>query len=110
VPARDGFIADPFPWPGRDNVVLYERYRHGTGLGSIEAMVHGDSAMQQIEPLDLNVRTHLSYPCTFQTDGRVVCLPEMAAERRQVMYVLGEGKLSLCAGLSKFVLQSRNRL
>ena len=42
----------------------------------------------QIERLDLNVHTHLSYPFTYPTDEHVVCLPEMAAERRQVMYVL----------------------
>jgi hypothetical protein len=88
VPARHGFIADPFPWPGRENIFLYEHFCHRTGLGSIEAMARSGNATKAIEQLDLNVRTHLSYPFTYQSDGFVVCLPEMAAERRQVMYVL----------------------
>jgi hypothetical protein len=88
IPPREGFIADPFPWPGRDDVLLYERFSHHTGRGSIEAMAHAHIASNPIQRLDLNIRTHLSYPFTYSTDEQVVCLPEMAAERRQVMYVL----------------------
>jgi len=98
VPAREGFIADPFPWPGRDDAVLYEHFRHRTGLGSIEAMVLGGSTMNGIEKLDFNVHTHLSYPFTHRSEGLVICLLEMAAERRQAMYVLspGEAPRELC--------------
>lgn len=92
VPARKGFIADPFPWPGREDVVLYEHFSHHTGLGSIEAMVPAGSTMNGIEKLDFNVHTHLSYPFTYRSDGRVICLLEMAAERRQPMYVLNQGE------------------
>ena len=92
VPAREGFIADPFPWPGREDVVLYEHFRHRRGLGSIEAMVPAGSTMNGIEKLDFNVHTHLSYPFTYRSDGRVICLLEMAAERRQAMYVLNPGE------------------
>lgn len=88
IPAREGFIADPFPWPGREDVILYERYSHHTGRGSIEAMVPPHSETNQIERVDLNIRTHLSYPFTYATDEHVICLPEMAAERKQVMYAL----------------------
>jgi hypothetical protein len=88
IPAREGFIADPFPWPGREGVLLYERYSHHTGRGSIEAMHHPFIKNGQIQRLDLNVRTHLSYPFTYLTGEHVICLPEMAAERKQVIYVL----------------------
>jgi hypothetical protein len=88
IPAREGFIADPFPWPGREDMVLYERYSHHTGRGSIEAMVPPHTETSQIQKLDLNVHTHLSYPSTYSTDEHVICLPEMAAERRQMMYTL----------------------
>jgi hypothetical protein len=88
IPAREGFIADPFPWPGREGVVLYERYSHRTGRGAIESMVPVGGLMDEIQKLDLNVQTHLSYPFTYATGEHVICLPEMAAERRQIMYVL----------------------
>jgi hypothetical protein len=90
IPAREGFVADPFPWPGREDVVLYERFSHRTGLGSIECMSHLDGR-NEIQKLDLQIGTHLSYPFTFQVDERVLCLPEMAAERRQVIYALDPG-------------------
>ena len=90
IPAREGFVADPFPWPGRDDVVLYERFSHRTGLGSIESMAPVEDRAE-IQKLDLKIGTHLSYPFTFQIDERVLCLPEMAAERRQVIYVLNPG-------------------
>jgi hypothetical protein len=92
VPAREGFIADPFPWPGRDDVVLYEHFPHRTGLGSIEAMVPAGNTMNEIEKLNFNIHTHLSYPFTYRSDGLVICLLEMAAERRQVMYALNPGE------------------
>jgi hypothetical protein len=88
IPAREGFIADPFPWPGRDDVMLYERYSHRTGLGVIEATHPLGGTVDATQSLDLNIRTHLSYPFTYAAGEHVVCLPEMAAERRQVMYVL----------------------
>ena len=37
-PARDAYLADPFPWPGQSNVFLCERYDYGTHLGTLRAI------------------------------------------------------------------------
>lgn len=88
IPMREGFVADPFPWPGRPGSILYERYSHRTGIGSLEARIVGELDGPRTEPVELNVVRHLSYPFTFAQERLTVCLPEMTAERRQVMYVL----------------------
>ena len=38
--------------------------------------------------LDLPVRGHLSYPFPYVEDDTAFCLPEMAGENRQVLYIL----------------------
>jgi hypothetical protein len=88
IPGDDGFVADPFPWPGRAGTILYERYSNKAGRGSIEALVSGESGQRQAVPLRLNISTHLSYPSTYAEPGLVLCLPEMLWERRQLIYRL----------------------
>jgi hypothetical protein len=92
VPEREGYIADPFPWPGRSKVFLCERYHHRTGLGSLQSLTIDGSSIVATDDLRIDVETHLSYPFTFEENGRIVCLPEMGATRRQVMYELRRGE------------------
>lgn len=91
IPASRGFIADPFFWPGRPGIILCETYYHHTGLGELTALTVDAGAIAGSEPMPLGLHSHLSYPSTWPEDGRVFCLPEMAASRRQVLYELRAG-------------------
>ena len=91
IPPSQGFIADPFFWPGRPGVLLCETYLHRTGLGELTALSLDAGRIVGSEPLPLGVTGHLSYPSTWAEGERVVCLPEMAASRRQVLYELNPG-------------------
>jgi hypothetical protein len=88
IPSGEGYIADPFPWPGRDGIILHERYSTRRGRGTIEALVQDADATYRSVPLQLNITSHLSYPYTYAEPGLVLCLPEMLGERRQQIYKL----------------------
>ncbi len=91
IPQADGYIADPMPWPGRVDVILCEQFSHGSGRGSLRALTIADDAITANEDVALPVGCHLSYPFAWVEDGRVLCLPEMGASRRQVIYELRQG-------------------
>lgn len=91
IPASRGFIADPFFWPGRPGIILCETYYHHTGLGELTALTVDAGVIAGSEPMPFGVHSHLSYPSTWLEDGRVFCLPEMAASRRQVLFELRAG-------------------
>jgi hypothetical protein len=88
IPAVEGFVADPFPWPGRPGAILYERFSNETGRGTIEALLPDANGKREVAPLRLNIPSHLSYPSTYADADLVLCLPEMLWERRQVIYRL----------------------
>lgn len=98
IPPSQGFIADPFFWPGQPGVLLCETYLHRTGLGQLTALSIDTGQIVGSEALPLGLECHLSYPSTWAEDGRVFCLPEMAASRRQMLYELkrGEAPVPLC--------------
>jgi hypothetical protein len=88
VPVAEGFVADPFPWPGRPGVVLCERYFHRTGRGILQALSVEGSRILAAETLAIDPGCHLSYPVVWRDGDRVLCLPEMGLSRRQVLYEL----------------------
>ena len=92
IPARQGFIADPFFHPGRPGVVLCERYTHASGRGHLAAVPASPATRGVAATPALVADHHLSYPFTMADGGRTVCLPEMAAARRQVLYELRDGQ------------------
>ncbi|WP_176559932.1 glucosamine inositolphosphorylceramide transferase family protein [Teichococcus rhizosphaerae] len=88
-PDSRGYHADPFPWPGRPGVVLCEYFDHTTGLGRLRALrLGGMPGQARQEEVPLQARGHLSYPFAWVEDGRVLCMPEMAASRRQEIFEL----------------------
>jgi len=91
APASKGFIADPFFWPGQPGVLLCETYSHRTGLGQLTVLSIDGGRVTESEPMPLGLTCHLSYPSTWLEDGRVLCLPEMAGSRRQILYELRRG-------------------
>jgi hypothetical protein len=90
-PGREGFIADPFPWPGRPGTFLCEVYERRAGIGHLAVMEASPDRLESEVVLELGLDCHLSYPSTWSENGRVLCLPEMSAERRQVLYELTAG-------------------
>ena len=88
IPVQEGFVADPFPCPTHPGAILYERYSHRTGRGTLEALVPAAGTGGVAQRLDLPVRGHLSYPFPYVEDDTAFCLPEMAGENRQILYVL----------------------
>jgi hypothetical protein len=88
-PSAGSYVADPFPWPGRADVVLCERYDYRRAIGVLRALrLAGDTVTEEY-PVDLGIPgLHLSYPCTFREDGRVFLLPEMAASHSLVLFEL----------------------
>ena len=91
IPQADGYIADPMPWPGRTDLILCEQFSHGSGRGSLRALTIADHGIVANEEVALPVGCHLSYPFAWAEMGRVLCLPEMGACRRQVIYELHQG-------------------
>jgi len=93
IPASQGFIADPFFWPGQTGLILCETYLHHTGLGALTVLSVNSDQITRSAPLPLGLNSHLSYPSTWAEDGRVFCLPEMATSRHQLLYELREGDI-----------------
>ena len=88
VPMRDGFIADPFAWPGHPRAIVYESYAHRTGRGTLAAFLPDAGADGASRQLDLPIDSHISYPFVYAEGDTVYLLPEMTAERCQALYVL----------------------
>ncbi len=88
VPQGEGYVADPIPWPGRPDQILCEHWSHFTGRGSLRALTVRDGEIAESAEIALPVDCHLSYPFAWKEGERVLCLPEMGAARRQVMYEL----------------------
>ncbi len=93
VPEREGFIADPFFWPGRPETVLCEHYTHRSGVGRLASMTVGNGT-PKLSPIALPLAdgVHVSYPYPWADGERVLCLPEMAAAGRQVLFEIREGR------------------
>ena len=85
--ASEGFIADPFFWPGVPDVVLCEAYSHRTGCGRLASYTVGSPGPPKLRTR-LATDHHLSYPFAWREGGRILCLPEMASTRRQMLYEL----------------------
>lgn len=84
------FIADPFPHPSGDGV-LVEALRASTGLGEI---LHIGSTGQALVCRDVG---HLSYPAPFQFEGADYLLPEVSEWSGPRLYRF-DGKSLLPAG------------
>jgi hypothetical protein len=72
------YLADPFPWFGTDRI-LCEDMPMGSGVGRIVA-VATQGGQLTAPAIIMDDGFHHSYPCTFQDNGIVYCVPE-ATER-----------------------------
>lgn len=87
--SRAAFLADPFPWPGRSDVLLCERYDYRSQLGSLRAITVAKGTIVDDRAVDLRAGdAHLSYPFLYEENGRVFLLPEMAASGELALFEL----------------------
>lgn len=84
------FLADPFPYhhTGRDGL-LVEEYGHPKGVRGRIARVDMHADPVAVDPVIVR-NSHLSYPFTFDDDGRVCCAAEMGQEDGCIIYQLGD--------------------
>ncbi len=88
-PSRRTYFADPFPCPGRSDVIFCERYDYRTARGALRKLTLDDKTVIGEEPVDLRISDgHLSYPFPFPEQGRVFLLPEMGEFRKLVLFEL----------------------
>ena len=89
--SRSQFLADPFGVMHKGRLLLLcEHLDYGVGRGAITASTEpdlGELAQIKIGP---DKRIHLSYPCLFEHDGRIYCVPETHQAREVALYVMGE--------------------
>ena len=82
------YVADPFPYRDRGRTwLLVEDYGHPKGVYGRIARVDVDAASPALETV-IATPTHISYPFTFEDDGRVYCAPETGATAGCVLYRL----------------------
>ncbi|MDR3448288.1 MAG: hypothetical protein P4M15_00795 [Alphaproteobacteria bacterium] len=89
---RSCYFADPFPWPGRPDIVLCEVYDIGRQQGRIVALQVGAGRVVGIDPVDFPLAGHLSFPFTFAHEGEVFAMPESCAASRLDIFRWQDGK------------------
>ena len=87
--AADRYLADPFPWPGTNQILCEEMPLTG-GVGRIVSISeHGGGLSPPTVALDDGF--HHSYPCTYQDGETVFCIPEAPRRGATVIYRLDNG-------------------
>lgn len=87
IPPSDRFWADPFPLRlgGRD-FLLFEELIFADDVGHLSVLELGPDGPLGEPTTVLKRPFHLSYPFTFEFDGQLYLLPEMALEGRLELY------------------------
>lgn len=85
---REGYLADPFPWPGHDERFLCERFSNRTQAGDL-VTIEGRQVDEPV-PVDIPERRHLSYPGAWLEGDQLLLMPESGAARRTVIYRLDD--------------------
>lgn len=88
---RNYYRADPFGVPGRDDRFYCEVFDYREGRGSLE-MIELDDAGQiaRVEPAQLSLSGHQSYPYLFEHAGRTYGIPETAGRNCCELFELTE--------------------
>lgn len=88
VPRSWGYIADPFPHPRQLDAILCELWATETQRGMLKVLTVAPGDIVCLESLSNGPACHLSYPFTWEEDGRIYCLPEMGEADGQILYEL----------------------
>lgn len=73
------YLADPFPWPGRSDIILCENYDFATSVGSIHRLGIKNGRIISEAEQNFSFSCHLSFPFLFMHEGEVYAMPESAA-------------------------------
>jgi hypothetical protein len=86
------FLADPFPWRGRQHLHIFaERYDYATRHGTIDLLTLDDGFRLIERRPCLTAPWHLSYPQVFDADGATWMLPEAHRSGGLHLYRMGDG-------------------
>ncbi len=86
------FLADPFPWRGRDHLHIFaERYDYATRHGTIDLLTLDEKFRVIDRRPCLREAWHLSYPQIFDADGATWMLPEAYRSGGLTLYRMGDG-------------------
>jgi hypothetical protein len=87
----EAYWADPFPWPGTDQVLCEEMPMDG-GVGRIVALSSESDGTWRRSSIVLDDNEHHSYPCAM-TDGEdTLFLPEAVGRGATTLYRLRQGE------------------
>lgn len=86
------FLADPFPWRGRDHLHIFaERYDYATRHGTIDILTLDEGFRVADRRPCLRQDWHLSYPQVFDADGSTWMLPEAYRSGGLHLYRMDKG-------------------
>lgn len=88
----DYFLADPFPIPN-SSMVLCEYYSFSERRGKI-VQFDATKSPVQLSSIGIESETHLSYPFTFQENGKLYCIPESSARNDLRLYTSSDGRFA----------------
>ena len=83
-PARNHFLADPFPAP--DGTLLVEELDYGRRKGTIAALAMVKAGSYAAPETVLELPVHLSYPYVIEHDGERYCVPETGEAGEIALY------------------------
>ena len=88
------YYADPFVLTTqKDTYLFFECYDYRKGKGCIQAAKRSDHFKKHYTVLEEDF--HLSYPCVFEAEGEVYCLPEANESQRLILYRFNEKAMQL---------------
>jgi hypothetical protein len=76
------YLADPFPWPGKPDVILAETYDVAKRLGRISTFTLQGTRITSESDAKFPLQGHLSFPLVFEEGGEIYALPESCATGR----------------------------
>jgi hypothetical protein len=94
----ESFLADPFPWPGTDQL-LCEEMLSQEGLGRVVALSPDADGIWRRSSIVLHTNEHHSYPCTIRDGQETLFLPEANSRGATTLYRLmpDETPTPICA-------------
>jgi hypothetical protein len=92
--AKNVFVADPFLVAGTKGRtwLFYEHLNYGTMKGRIGCVEVGSGPIDMDGPAVLADNHHFSFPCVFQHEGAIYCVPEEAENDRVRLFKFDEDK------------------
>jgi len=83
--SKTRYLADPFPWPEKQNVFLCESFNFEQQKGAIKRIEvkNGKTVSESEERIPLP--GHISFPFVFVNEGHIYILPETSASRAIVL-------------------------